>query len=121
MSLQEKYSQIIAMAPGIGAKILSQEEKDGKLYLSALVSSQAEKDKIVEQINSLSGGAMPADLIFDIKVGGNTYTVKSGDTLSGIAKQFYGNANKYMDIFNANKDKLSDPNKIYPGQELIIP
>lgn len=50
-----------------------------------------------------------------------TYTVKSGDTLSKIAKEFYGDANKYMDIFNANKDKLSDPDKIKPGQELVIP
>ncbi len=52
---------------------------------------------------------------------GRTYTVKSGDTLSKIAKEFYGDANKYMDIFNANKDQLSDPNKIKPGQELNIP
>lgn len=50
-----------------------------------------------------------------------TYVVKSGDTLSRIAKEFYGDANKYMDIFNANTDILSDPNKIKPGQELKIP
>ncbi|KXK53152.1 MAG: LysM domain/BON superfamily protein [Chlorobi bacterium OLB5] len=50
-----------------------------------------------------------------------TYVVQSGDTLSKIAKQYYGDANKYMDIFNANKDKLSDPDKIQVGQELIIP
>jgi nucleoid-associated protein YgaU len=50
-----------------------------------------------------------------------TYVVQSGDTLSKIAKQYYGDANRYMDIFNANKDKLSDPNKIHPGQELVIP
>ena len=53
--------------------------------------------------------------------GGRTYVVKSGDTLSKISKEFYGDANKYMDIFNANKDQLSDPNKIKPGQELKIP
>jgi len=50
-----------------------------------------------------------------------TYVVKSGDTLSKIAKEHYGDANRYMDIFNANRDKLSDPNKIQAGQELIIP
>jgi nucleoid-associated protein YgaU len=53
--------------------------------------------------------------------GGQTYTVQSGDSLSKIAKQFYGDANAYMDIFNANKDKLNDPNKISPGQQLVIP
>jgi nucleoid-associated protein YgaU len=49
------------------------------------------------------------------------YTVKSGDSLSKIAKEFYGSANKYMVIFEANKPLLSDPNKIYPGQTLRIP
>lgn len=49
------------------------------------------------------------------------YEVKSGDTLSNIAKTEYGNANDYMRIFEANKDILKDPNKIYPGQKLKIP
>ena len=49
------------------------------------------------------------------------YAVVSGDTLSKISKQFYGDANKYMKIFEANKPMLSDPNKIYPGQNLRIP
>ena len=50
-----------------------------------------------------------------------TYIVQSGDTLSKIAKEYYGDANRYMDIYNANTDQLSDPNKIQVGQELIIP
>lgn len=50
-----------------------------------------------------------------------TYTVKSGDTLWGIAKKQYGNGSKYIDIYNANKDKLKDPNVIKVGQVLIIP
>ena len=49
------------------------------------------------------------------------YTVVSGDTLSKISKTNYGDANKYMKIFEANKPMLSDPNKIYPGQVLRIP
>jgi nucleoid-associated protein YgaU len=49
------------------------------------------------------------------------YTVKPGDTLSKISKQFYGNTNEYMKIFNANKDKLKDPDQIQVGQELKIP
>ena len=47
--------------------------------------------------------------------------MQAGDTLSKISKQFYGNANDYMKIFNANKDKLKDPDKIQPGQQLNIP
>lgn len=49
------------------------------------------------------------------------HVVKSGDTLGKIAKHYYDDASRYMDIFNANKDKLRDPNKIQVGQELVIP
>ena len=49
------------------------------------------------------------------------YTVKPGDTLSEISKEFYGSANDYMKIFDANRDQLSDPNKVNVGQELKIP
>ena len=51
----------------------------------------------------------------------STYTVQKGDTLSKISKQFYGDANKYKKIFDANKDQLKDPDKIQPGQVLRIP
>jgi nucleoid-associated protein YgaU len=50
-----------------------------------------------------------------------TYEVKAGDTLSKIAKQEYGDANQWKRIFEANKDILKDPDKIYPGQTLRIP
>jgi len=49
------------------------------------------------------------------------YVVKAGDTLSGIAKQLYGDANRYHEIFEANRPMLSDPDKIYPGQTLRVP
>ena len=50
-----------------------------------------------------------------------TYTVQSGDTLSKIATEYYGNSNEYRRIYEANKDKLDDPDDIRPGQELVIP
>ena len=53
--------------------------------------------------------------------GAQTYTVAKGDTLSKIAKEHYGNANKYPVIFEANKPMLKDPDEIYPGQRLRIP
>ena len=52
---------------------------------------------------------------------GETYTVKAGDNLSKISKQQYGDANEYMRIFYANRDKLNDPDKIQVGQQLTIP
>ena len=50
-----------------------------------------------------------------------TYTVASGDSLSKIAKHFYGHANRWNAIFEANRDRLKDPDKIFPGQVLKIP
>ena len=67
--------------------------------------------KVDDQL-TVAQGAAPASTL---------YQVKSGDTLSGIAKSVYGDANSYMKIFEANKPMLSDPNKIYPGQQLRIP
>jgi nucleoid-associated protein YgaU len=52
---------------------------------------------------------------------GQTYTVKAGDNLSKISKQFYGDPNEYMRIFYANRDKLNDPDRIQAGQQLTIP
>ena len=52
---------------------------------------------------------------------GQSYTVKSGDTLSKISRQFYGDANEYMRIFYANRDQLKDPDRIQAGQQLVIP
>lgn len=52
---------------------------------------------------------------------GRSHTVEKGDTLSAISKQYYGNANRWEDIFNANRDQLDDPDLIQPGQVLRIP
>ena len=53
--------------------------------------------------------------------GGQSYTVKSGDSLSKIAKHFYGDANKWHRIYDANRDKIKNPDLIHPGQEFTIP
>jgi nucleoid-associated protein YgaU len=50
-----------------------------------------------------------------------THVVQSGDTLSKIAQKYYGDASLYKQIFEANRDVLKDPNKIFPGQKLKIP
>lgn len=55
------------------------------------------------------------------RTGGQTYTVKSGDSLSKIAKQIYGDANKWHRIYDANRDKIKNPDLIHPGQEFTIP
>ena len=67
------------------------------------------------------GASARTDIDPSLPVPQKTYQVVSGDTLSKIAKKFYGDANKYMKIFEANKDQLSDPDKIKAGQTLKIP
>jgi len=84
---------------------------------------QATREKIALCCGNVAGVAKVNDMMsVDQSAPEATYyTVVSGDTLSKIAKTNYGDANKYMVIFEANKPMLSDPNKIYPGQVLRIP
>ena len=99
------------------------EERDGKLYIKGTVQTQDEANKIWDAIKTIPDwkNEIVADIQAKGGAAGQTYTVKAGDTLSKIAKEHLGNANAYMDIFNANKDQLSDPDKISPGQVLKIP
>jgi nucleoid-associated protein YgaU len=128
MALREKYAYAIQTAKGLRMQG-SADERDGKLYFHGTVNSQAEANQIWDAIKT--SPEWREDVVADIKSSGagesastvaeTTYTVKSGDTLSKIAKDKLGDANAYMDIFNANKDQLSDPDKIKPGQVLKIP
>jgi nucleoid-associated protein YgaU len=111
MSLRDKYNHAIQTAKGFRMEGAA-EERDGKLYFRGTVPTQ-------DQPAPATHAAPPAQSQTPQKH--TTYTVKAGDTLSKIAKEFLGDANAYMDIFNANKDQLSDPNLIKPGQILKIP
>ena len=84
---------------------------------------QATKEKIVLCCGNVSGVSKVNDnmTVDQSQPEATYYTVVSGDTLSKISKTNYGDPNKYMKIFEANKPMLSDPNKIYPGQVLRIP
>ena len=97
---------------------------DGTVKVSGTAPSQADKEKIILAAGNVHGVEKIEDNIAvtgDAETESRMYTVKSGDTLSGIAKQMYGHANEYMKIFEANKPMLKDPDKIYPGQVLRIP
>ena len=86
---------------------------DGKATVTGDGLSQEAKEKILVAVGNISGIASVDDQV--------KTTVKSGDTLSAISKQVYGNANLYNKIFEANKPMLKSPDKIYPGQVLRIP
>jgi len=124
MNLRDKYTHAIQVAKGFRMEG-SAEERDGKLHFKGTVKSEAEMNKIWDAIKTVPDWRN--DIIGDIKVApgaasaAKTYTVKAGDTLSKIAKEHLGNANSYMAIFEANRDQLSDPDKIKPGQVLKIP
>ena len=87
------------------------------------VQSQADREKIILAVGNIDHVAQVDDqlTVATPEPESKFYTVKSGDTLSKISKEFYGDANQYNKIFEANKPLLSDPNKIYPGQVLRIP
>jgi len=92
--------------------------------VSGSIPDQQTREKIILCCGNVQGVAHVNDQISVIVAEAQEsqfYTVKSGDTLSRIAKDFYGDANKYMAIFTANKPMLEHPDKIYPGQMLRIP
>ena len=84
---------------------------------------QATREKIVLCCGNVAGVAAVKDMmsVDQSQPEAQYYTVVSGDNLSKISKQFYGDPNKYMKIFDANKPMLSSPDRIYPGQKLRIP
>ena len=140
MALREKYNHAIQTAKQLRFQG-SADERDGKLYFHGTVNNQDEANQIWNALKTVPD--WQKDIVADIKVSpsaagqtaspasqpapaapsqaSETYTVQAGDTLSAIARKFLGNANAYMEIFNANKDQLSDPDKIKPGQVLKIP
>lgn len=91
--------------------------------VSGQAADQATKEKILLCCGNVQGVASVADLMTVAQPADESqyHTVVKGDTLSAIAKKFYGNANLYPKIFEANKPMLSHPDKIYPGQLLRIP
>jgi len=127
MGLRETYAYAIQTSKGKfhGNAV----EEGGKLHFKGTVATDAEKNEIWNAIKTIP--TWQNDVVADIKVTGGpaaaaptaakTYTVQGGDTLSKIAKEHLGNANAYMKIFELNKDQLSDPDKIKPGQVLRLP
>jgi nucleoid-associated protein YgaU len=93
------------------------------VIVQGMAATQEDKEKILLCCGNVSGVENVQDQLGVLEASTEPvfYTVVSGDTLSKIAKEQYGNANSYMKIFEANKPMLSSPDKIYPGQSLRIP
>ncbi len=114
-TVEDKTVTLQGRAPDMAAKTAIMRafnelvETDNTINLIAVDSAEAQTGR---------GGPAPAQ---SSAAGQRTHEVVSGDTLSSIAKKYYGSAGEYMKIFNANRDILNDPDKIRPGQKLRIP
>jgi nucleoid-associated protein YgaU len=124
MGLRDTYAYAIQTAKGKFHG--NAEERDGKLHWKGTVATEGEKNELWAAIKTIP--SWQNDIVADITVTGGpaatsarTHTVQSGDTLSKIAKEHLGDAGSYMKIFELNKDQLSDPDKIKPGQVLKLP
>lgn len=122
--VKSKYQKVLDLGQQLNIQGGDVKEENGVLKITGTAKTQYEKNLLWDQIKA-AGGDNPTDIQADIKVADTSvfarHTVKSGETLSKISKQYYGDANKYQQIFKANSDILKDPNMIHPNQELIIP
>ena len=123
--LKLKYGSVLNAINQSGIRLSHVHVQDNKLYIEGACGTEAIKNRIWDQVKLVDPAF--SDLTLNLSVDPSlapkeqTYTVAAGDSLSKIAKHFYGNANEYMKIFEANRDKISDPNNIKVGQELVIP
>ncbi len=123
--LKAKYESVIDTAKARGVSLKNVHLEGDKLVIKGDAPNQAIKNEVWQAIKKVD--AKYADLAAEIGIDASlpvpakVYEVVGGDTLSKIAKKFYGDANKYMKIFEANKDQLKDPDKIKVGQKLKIP
>jgi nucleoid-associated protein YgaU len=123
MSLKEKYAAVLKLGEELKVKAGDVREEGGKLIIKGTAEYGIDRDHLWDLIKKQTG--WESEIVADIKVEKSDvygyWTVKSGDSLSKIAKDVYDNGNMYMKIFEANKDQLKDPNMIKPGQRLTLP
>ncbi len=128
MALQEKYQSLIDLANQSGISGLNITEGEGFIKIEGTAPSADVKQQLWDEYGRLDPEFRSGDLVLDINApenasatgsgSGSTYTVQSGDSLSKIGSK-YGVS--WKQIYEANRDKLDDPDKIFPGQELTIP
>ena len=125
ISEAKKSTQLETYVRDLGLEITHLDIRfdDGRADISGKVADQAAREKVILAVGNVEGVGQVSD---DIEVAADSdesqmHVVQSGDTLSAIAKEYYGDAMKYPAIFEANRPMLKDPDLIYPGQVLRIP
>ena len=135
--LKQKYQPALTLMQNLQVQVQNLNMQGNQLLIRGVAPSADAKNRVWDQIKRIDGAY--SDLICDISVsqqapatmtagasasGGQnqrSYTVQAGDTLSKISRQYYGDPNQYKKIFDANRNVLTDPNAIRPGQVLVIP
>ena len=124
MSVKDKYQSVLALGEQLGVKDGNVTVEDGTLKIKGMAKTQYEKDILWDEIKKV-GGENPSDILANITVEDTSvyhrHEVKSGESLSKIAKHYYGDPMKYTAIFEANRNILDNPDLIHPGQHLVIP
>lgn len=122
MALQDKYAELVNQANSTGVTGLQVAEQNGVLYVTGTAPSTAVKDQIWSTYEKLDPEMRSGDLVLNITVAEGAeqeYEVKAGDSLSTIAKNYPGLT--WQAIYEANKDKIKNPDVIHPGLKLKIP
>lgn len=122
--VKAKYQSVLDLGQKLNIQNGDVSEENGTLKIKGVANTQYEKNLLWDEIKGI-GGDNPSDIMADIKVADESvyhrHTVKGGESLSKIAKHYYGDPMKYKAIFEANKNILKNPDVIHPDQELIIP
>jgi LysM repeat protein len=125
MSVQEKYQALLELANQNGTTY-NLSEADGVLHIEGTAPSAEAKQQLWDKYNEIDPDYRSGDLVMNISVGadaaagggGHTYTVEAGDNLSKIGEKY---GLPWKAIYDANRDQISNPDLIHPGQELKIP
>lgn len=124
MSVKDKYQSVLSLGEQLEVKDGNVTVEDGVLKIKGTTKTQYEKDILWDEIKKV-GGEKPSDILANIVVDDTSvyhrHEVKSGESLSKIAKHYYGDPMKYKAIFDANTNILDNPDMIHPGQVLVIP
>ncbi|MEW7278469.1 LysM peptidoglycan-binding domain-containing protein [Aquimarina sp. 2201CG1-2-11] len=122
--VKAKYQSVLDLGQELNIQNGNVSEEKGKLKIKGTAKTQYEKNQLWDKIKEI-GGDSPSDIIADIDVEDSSvyhrHIVKSGESLSKIAKHYYKDPMKYKAIFEANTNILSNPDVIHPDQELVIP
>jgi nucleoid-associated protein YgaU len=123
MALMDEYKDVFEICNEVGLKNPDVKEEGGKLCISGQTDHQLEANHIWDRIKTHANWRNETliNIQADRKDVLGVHTVVSGDTLSKLAKQYLGAPNRYMEIFEANKDVLTNPDMIKIGQKLTIP